>query len=208
MAKEKSHSMFKGKKPISITKMAAYLGLTKQEIKKLRSTGEIASSVRADGKVITNTKQFLDYLHQNQLPLPKSFIDENEVVIVVVDDDDRIIKSLKLFFFSTCPGATVHYFKASVEAYNYIKESIPKLVILDIEMPKMDGLQLIGELNKQPDCNEIDFIILSGYIEKYKNQIDEYEIINYLSKPIRYKSLRDTLSPYIYSTNQDESKHV
>ncbi len=97
---------------------------------------------------------------------------------IVVDDDDlsrSVIEDLieetdTLELIATCSDA--------VEAFKVIKEDHIDLVFLDIEMPKMNGLEMMRTLSPLPQ------IILVTAHEKYALESYEYDITDFLHKPI------------------------
>ena len=70
--------------------------------------------------------------------------------IILVDDESRVRETMK----SQIPWEDYGFFIAGeaengLEALDLIEEKIPDVVITDIKMPYMDGLELINELRKK-----------------------------------------------------------
>ncbi len=89
---------------------------------------------------------------------------------------------------------------SGLEALDKFRTHTPKLIIADIRMPGMDGLELIGELRKvDANCH---VLILSGYADfEYAKRAISYHIDGYLLKPVDeeelisyLQELRDTIS--------------
>lgn len=78
------------------------------------------------------------------------------------------------------------------EGLRMIKELNPDVVITDIRMPKLDGLQVISDIRS---CNsEVKFIILSGYADfDYAKKGISLGVEEYLLKPITSRILKETL---------------
>lgn len=97
---------------------------------------------------------------------------------IVVDDDelsrsviaDLINETESLELIKSCADA--------VEAFKVIKEEHIDLVFLDIEMPKMDGLEMLRTLSPLPQ------VILVTAHEKYAVESYEYDVTDFLHKPI------------------------
>ena len=80
------------------------------------------------------------------------------------------------------------------DAWESIQKKEPDIALLDIRMPVYDGLQIINKVNEKYGMSRnICFIIISGYAEfEYARQAIQYNIVNYLLKPLDKKQLNDT----------------
>lgn len=100
--------------------------------------------------------------------------------VLIVDDlaDDRLVARMIL----EKEGFRVLEAKNSKEALLIINKEKLALVLLDLKMPEMDGLELLGKIRKEKDVNALPVIIYSslancgddyksngsnGYIKKY-----------------------------------------
>jgi two-component system, OmpR family, response regulator ChvI len=66
--------------------------------------------------------------------------------LALVDDDENILTSLKVFFESE--GYQVRAYHDGVTALQALSENPPDLAILDVKMPKMDGIELLKRLRQ------------------------------------------------------------
>ena len=80
--------------------------------------------------------------------------------ILIVDDEEilRRIYSDRLSF----EGFEVETAADGEEALNKIKAAAPNLILLDILMPKLNGLQVLEQLNTNPQLKQIPVIVLSN----------------------------------------------
>lgn len=81
--------------------------------------------------------------------------------IVVIDDSKvvliKLVKFIKSLGYEVIPG------KNGLEALELIAEHGPDLLITDIEMPEMDGMELIERLNTNEKTNVMPVIAISGH---------------------------------------------
>ena len=78
-------------------------------------------------------------------------------------------------------------------AISMIKKSCPDIVITDIKMPFMDGLELSHILKKE--MPQVEIIILSGYGEfDYAKEAIKIGVTDYLTKPITADQLLEALN--------------
>jgi two-component system response regulator YesN len=78
---------------------------------------------------------------------------------------------------------TVLIAKNGLEALELLKENRPDILLTDVRMPKMDGLELAEHIRRiYPDCK---IIFLSGYADKdYLKKAIHLKAVNYIEKPI------------------------
>jgi two-component system, OmpR family, response regulator ChvI len=69
--------------------------------------------------------------------------------LALVDDDENIVASLKMFF--EAEGHEVRTYHDGEAALPALSENPPDLAILDIKMPKMDGMELLRRLRQTTD---------------------------------------------------------
>ena len=90
-------------------------------------------------------------------------------------------------------------------AWPVILEQKPDIVITDIKMPFMDGLQLAGLIRRElPDTR---IVILSGYSEfEYAQEALRIGVTEYLLKPITPKKLREVIEKLASSVEEEKQK--
>lgn len=109
---------------------------------------------------------------------------ENPLKVIIADDEPIVLEGLRWLIDWTSLG-----FELVGEAYDgedalkLMETHHPDLVITDIRMPVIDGLDLIRQASKvYPGAQ---FIILSGYADfEYARQAIRYGVSNYLTKPL------------------------
>ena len=83
--------------------------------------------------------------------------------------------------------------KNGIEAYDMIKEKMPEIVITDIKMPVVSGLDLIEKVKK--DYPDIVFVVLSGYGDyEYTSKAMLFGVRHYLLKPITEDKILEVLA--------------
>ncbi|BFT74299.1 response regulator [Paenibacillus sp. P36] len=112
---------------------------------------------------------------------------------VIIEDEALIRKSLSKLVSESSLGFDVIGEGANgVEGFDLVKSARPDLLITDIKMPQMNGLDLIKNIKSLGiHC---EFIILSGYSDfSFAQEAIHYGVSDYLLKPIRPEQLRQTL---------------
>src|SRR5690606_9164544 len=113
---------------------------------------------------------------------------------VMLVDDERIIlegisKIMDWASMDTILWATA---RNGIEALERITVEQPDIVITDIRMPGMDGLQLIARIHER--YPSIRFIMLSGFNEfEFARQAMQFGVRHYLLKPCSEHKIREAV---------------
>jgi len=92
-------------------------------------------------------------------------VDESEPgVIVVADDDDDILDLVALTLERS--GHVVHRARDGEEALELVKRERPDLAVLDVSMPKLDGLELTRLLREDPDTSTVRIVLLTALVQE------------------------------------------
>ncbi|WP_411336954.1 response regulator [Ruminococcus gauvreauii] len=107
---------------------------------------------------------------------------------VLIADDEKDIVDLIAYLIKDLDVTIAGLASDGLEAYKIILEENPDVVISDIRMPGMTGLELIEKV-KQSE-RETEFIIISGYRDfEYAKTALQYGVQDYLLKPIKEEEL-------------------
>ncbi|MCM3724872.1 response regulator [Neobacillus cucumis] len=114
--------------------------------------------------------------------------------VILVDDENFFRKGLRsLIDWNACGFEVAGEAANGEDALALIKEVNPELVITDIRMPVLDGLELIKQV-MQKEGYHPNFIIISGYSDfKYAQQAVRYGVHDFILKPIDQEEIEETL---------------
>ena len=111
-------------------------------------------------------------------------------LILLVDDSMPIRKLIALQLKSK--GYEIVQAINGIEALEILASRRVDLIITDLNMPKMDGLELIGQLKKDTDLENIPVIILSSEGENRDKEVGlKVGASSYLVKPVSQEFLID-----------------
>ncbi|MGG1612829.1 MULTISPECIES: response regulator transcription factor [Paenibacillus] len=115
------------------------------------------------------------------------------IKVLIVDDEPKLREGLRTFIeWGAYDYEVVDTAANGNEALEKYQQYHPDLVVADIRMPGMDGLQLIEKLRTQ-DPN-LHILILSGYADfSYAKKAMTYRADGYLLKPVDEDELKDYL---------------
>ncbi|MBQ0732742.1 LytR/AlgR family response regulator transcription factor [Aquimarina celericrescens] len=111
-----------------------------------------------------------------------------KIKCLVLDDEPLAIKIIQKHLESFDNFEVTHTFSNPVDAFNMISKEPVDLVFLDINMPRLNGIEFIKNLTISP------FIIITTAYREYAVEGFELDVIDYLVKPISLKRLMKALN--------------
>ena len=129
------------------------------------------------------------------------------MVTAILADDEEIVRTSisKWIPWQELGMVLVGSVRNGLEALDVVSDDPPDIVITDIRMPMMDGLELIEKIKMLSPDTEI--IILSGFSEfSYAQKAMSYGVKHYLLKPTRKEDLTELLRKISY--HHSASCHV
>src|SRR5688572_2020243 len=116
-------------------------------------------------------------------------------VVMVVDDSLTVRKITGRLLERE--GYTVVTAKDGVDALEQMSQSLPKVMLVDIEMPRMDGFDLARNVRGDARTQGIPIIIISSRTaEKHRNQATELGVNHFLGKPYGEAELLQLVARY------------
>lgn len=109
-------------------------------------------------------------------------------LILVVDDDEMNLKISE--FILKKEDYIVSKAKSGMECMNYLEDSKPDLILLDKEMPVMDGIKTLQMIKSKPELADIPVIFLTATADS--NTVVEacsLGAIDYIRKPFMPEEL-------------------
>lgn len=108
--------------------------------------------------------------------------------LVIVDDEEKILEGIsELFPWNNIGFTVVARFTDARSALAYVEDNPVDVVMSDISMPGMNGIELIDELKR---FTNIRIVLFSSYKDyEYMRAAIQHGICDYLLKPIHYEEL-------------------
>ncbi len=116
--------------------------------------------------------------------------------IILIDDSEQHLHTASHLLADA--GLNVKTLSNPLEAVSFIKLNQPRLVIMDIMMPGMDGFSLLKTIKEDEAIHSIPVIILSGKVfPPDKKKALKLGAEKFLTKPINSSSLLKVLKEYL-----------
>lgn len=112
---------------------------------------------------------------------------------IIIDDEPDCCESLSILLKRNCPEVNINATCYSAEkALSVISEIKPQLVFLDIEMPNMNGFEMLEKLTS------IDFeLIFTTSYDQYAIKAIRFSALDYLLKPIDREELQKAVKKVV-----------
>ena len=114
--------------------------------------------------------------------------------IVVIDDDESIRELVRLHLVNA--GYEVLLAEDAVAAGHVVVKSLPALILIDVNMPYMDGYQFTAALKKDPATQAIPVVFITGD-EDVVQRSRELGAAAYLRKPVRADRLLEVVRHFL-----------
>jgi len=125
--------------------------------------------------------------------------------ILLVDDEQDILEFVS--YNLKKEGYNVATASSGIEALEKVKKQVPHLILLDVMMPEMDGIETCDRLRKLPDLNNTMIAFLTARGEDY-SQVAGFDAgaDDYITKPIKPKVLISRLKALLRRQSSGQSE--
>lgn len=122
--------------------------------------------------------------------------------VLLVEDDEVDVMNVQRAFKKNSFQHPLYIANNGLEALSLLKGSsgtllnpTPKIILLDINMPKMGGIEFLQELRKDPLLSAISVFVLTSSNEDY-DKIAAYNlnVAGYILKPVSFESFSQALA--------------
>ena len=112
--------------------------------------------------------------------------------VLIVEDDEKNLKLFEVIIASL--GYTAISAKSGREGIRMAEEIMPNLILMDIQMPEMDGLSVMKILRSKKKMKNIPIIAVTSYaMSGDRERLLEDGFDGYISKPISKDTFIDTI---------------
>ncbi|MCH8493533.1 MAG: response regulator [Idiomarina sp.] len=187
---------------ISTSAAAKLLGVSVGTVQQMVENGELTAWKTAGGHRRIDKQSVVERQHQHTTPptTPESrsqFVKQLQaqkpqpMQILVAEDDPVTIKIYQHTFGDFSDLINVYYAQDGIEALLQLGQKPFDLLILDLDIPYVDGYEMLQKIGKNPDLQALHILIVTGTdVSKSAHQQKVLEDITVLNKPIDRSFLR------------------
>jgi chemosensory pili system protein ChpA (sensor histidine kinase/response regulator) len=127
--------------------------------------------------------------------VPKDKSDKRTFAMVV--DDSITVRRVTQRLLER-NGMRVLTARDGMDAVTLLQDNIPDVILLDIEMPRMDGYEVAAHVRNDPRLKDVPIIMITSRVgEKHRARAIELGVDDYLGKPYQEAQLLDAIAPLV-----------
>ena len=127
--------------------------------------------------------------------VPKEKADKR-VFAMVVDDSITVRRVTQRLLERN--GMRVLTARDGMDAVALLQDNIPDIILLDIEMPRMDGYEVAAHVRNDPRLKDVPIIMITSRVgEKHRARAIELGVDDYLGKPYQEAQLLEAIAPLV-----------
>jgi CheY-like chemotaxis protein len=125
-------------------------------------------------------------------------VDEHALNILLVDDDEVDVMTVKRAFSKSNIANKLYIATDGIEALRLLRaDGVPasrRLMLLDLNMPRMSGIELLREIRADPALQALTVIVLTTSNED-RDRVEAYRlnVAGYLLKPVTFHAFADVM---------------
>jgi CheY-like chemotaxis protein len=126
-------------------------------------------------------------------------VDDRSLNILLVDDDEVDVMTVKRAFAKANIVNQMFVATDGVQALEMLRnDGIPpqrRLVLLDLNMPRMNGIEFLNEVRRDPALQSLTVVVLTTSNED-RDRVEAYQlnVAGYLVKPVTFHSFADVMA--------------
>jgi len=123
-------------------------------------------------------------------------VHDDRIFAMVVDDSITVRRVTQRLLERN--GMRVLTAKDGVEALSLLQEHVPDVILLDIEMPRMDGYEVAAHVRNDARLADVPIIMITSRVgDKHRARAIELGVDDYLGKPYQESQLLDAIEPLV-----------
>jgi CheY-like chemotaxis protein len=126
-------------------------------------------------------------------------MDERALNILLVDDDEVDVMTVKRAFTRANIANPIFVATNGADALQLLRNgTVPasrRIILLDLNMPKMNGIEFLRELRKDPDLSATTVVVLTTSNED-RDRVEAYRlnVAGYLLKPVTFHTFAEVMA--------------
>lgn len=178
---ELEHGLMKHKRTLTTGEIADYCGVNFRTVIRWIQRGQLRAYQlpgRGDNRV--EVHNFIAFLRENQIPIPRDFLHLARKVLII-DDDQEVTRMIQRIL-------RTHDFEAysaddGFQAGSLLREHLPCVMTVDLNMPGVSGYEVIEHVRLSPELRTTKILVISALPEEDLHKAIRLGADEFLPKP-------------------------
>ena len=178
-------------KSLTTFEIAHYCQVSHRTVQQWILVGKLPSHRTPGNHNRIKNNDFLEFLKKYNMPIPEDFqkMINLKKRILIVDDDRDMVELMK----DSINSQNQYDIEEACDGFSAGKkfsEFQPDLMILDLMLPKVDGIEVLKDIRRDSKNKDVKIILISGIIRKEESKhLMELGADDFLSKPFNRRQL-------------------
>jgi len=157
-----------GRRFFTTSEVARYCAVTNDGVLKWIKSGKLRAFSTPGGHYRVSAEDFRAFLENYDIPIDEAFFrgNQRQRTVLVVDDEPNIRDIVRRLLNELEPDLRVEEACDGYEAGIKIGNLRPDLVIMDVMMPRVDGISLCRSIRDNPDTQSIKILAITAFPEQ------------------------------------------
>ena len=163
-----SSSEEQGRRFFTTSEVAKYCAVTNDGVLKWIKSGKLRAFSTPGGHYRISAEDFREFLEKFDIPIDETFFRGNarQRTVLVVDDEPNIRDIVRRLLKELEPDLRVEEACDGYEAGIKIGQLEPDLIIMDVMMPRVDGISLCKSIRENPKTQQVKVLAITAFPEQ------------------------------------------
>src|SRR5690606_11419961 len=149
---------------LSTQDAARYCGVDRRTILRWIEGGLVESYQTGGGRNRIRRADLIRFMRDRGMPVPHE-LDQGPRRVLIVDDDPNHIAAMQRLVKQSFPTAEIRQALDGFSAGLVVRAFMPHVMLLDVVMPGMDGLEVCRRIRGEPDLDGVRIIVVTGILD-------------------------------------------
>jgi len=187
------------------------LSVSRQAVNQWIDKGYMASYRTPGGHRRVRRNDLMDFLRERNIPVPEPLLrkrspgHDSAAVrhrIMIVDDDEDFLELMKHAFLDQMSDIEVSLFDNGFDALVAIGSQLPDMLVLDLKMPKMDGVEVCRHLKQNPLTASLPIVVVTVHrVQQWEDHLKALNVHQIFSKTTPLLEIVDQICAQLSSSS-------
>lgn len=183
------------KKYLSTGDIAGYCEVNVTTVKRWIREGHLKGFQTPMGHFKIIRSDFISFLKENHMPIDESILGTVELKVLIIDDDPGMVKTIVLTLESLDHNLKIDTATDGYEGLMKIGNAVPNLLIIDLNMPKIDGYEVIKRVKNTEEYKSSEIMVVSSTLDDdAEKRLIDLGVSKYLKKPFKLSELKEEVT--------------